>query len=527
MANRAQSFNARALYHLGVPPLETGLDGRGVAIGFVDYGFDILHPCFRDLASGRSRFRYLWDQNTGREFDGDEIDRLITIAEDRQSREPVDKVYDPHANYFGRAGVGQGAHGTFIASAAAGSAIAGFRGVAPAAELIAVQVGLLDHHWKEEDERGTPTWISWRPEAEPTWSGWRNYDEAEQISSALEYIYDRARRIRARGLVINLSIGAYAGAHDGKSPVEQKISQVLARARFDRFPCAVVISAGNAGLEEGHFSGVVEPGQPLSFAWRMFRTDLTQNKLEIWYRAKAPILIGLELHGTPLSQTISPGQTHSIKLGDVRIGIADHVPNARDPLSRARILLHPPFFPKSAWPNDSDEVVFTVRCAATETSGVAVLHAWLERDDGPGNRSTLYPSHPTSTLSCLSGAPGAIVVGAYDHLRKEAVAPFPFASLGPLPWSNFRAPLVTAPGHRIWGARSKSSGFAESSGTSVAAALTSGLVALQMQQIPAEQPYDQEHWAQCLCPPDRRTMWDPRFGYGPITLRHSMEKVAA
>ena len=77
MANRAQSFNARALYHLGVPPLETGLDGRGVAIGFVDYGFDILHPCFRDLASGRSRFRYLWDQNSGREFDGDEIGEVL------------------------------------------------------------------------------------------------------------------------------------------------------------------------------------------------------------------------------------------------------------------------------------------------------------------------------------------------------------------------------------------------------------------------------------------------------------------
>ncbi len=51
MANRAQPFNARALQQMGVPPLDSGLDGRGIAIGFVDYGFDILHPCLRQRAA--------------------------------------------------------------------------------------------------------------------------------------------------------------------------------------------------------------------------------------------------------------------------------------------------------------------------------------------------------------------------------------------------------------------------------------------------------------------------------------------
>ena len=527
MANRAQAFNARALHHLGVPPLQSGLNGHGIAIGFVDYGFDVLHPCFRDPITGRSRFRYLWDQNTGREIDGREIDRLIETAEESRSREAVDGVYDPHANYFGRSGVASAAHGTLLASAAAGSAVAGFRGVAPAAELIAVQLGLLDHHWKEEDERGAPSWVSWRPEAEPIWSGWRSYDEAEQIISALDHLYDRARRIRARGLVINLSIGAFAGAHDGRSSVERKISEILARARMDHFPCAVVISAGNAGLEEGHFSGVVEPGRTLSFTWRMNRDDLTQNKLEIWYRADAPIEISIGLDGTPLSLSISPGPTHGIELDDVRIGIADHVPHARKPLSRARILLHPPFFPKSVWPPDSEELAFIIRCGAEGSCGPVAIHAWIERDDGLANRSTLYPSHPTSTLSCLSAAPGAIVVSAYNHLQKDIPSQFPFSSLGPPPWSNAAAPTVSAPGTRIRGARSKSPGFAETSGTSVAAALTSGVVALLMQQHSANAPYDPQYWIGLICPPGEKPVWDPRFGYGPVSLRHQMQEVAA
>src|SRR5690606_3528963 len=129
---------------------------------------------------------------------------------------------------------------------------------------------LPDHAWKEEDECGLPTWRTWRPEAEPVWHGWRSYDEARQIADALEQAYEIACRNGARALVINLSIGAYGGGHDGRSTVERQIAEISERgAGADNMPCAVVVSAGNAGTEEGHFGGRIEPGRPLSFAWRM------------------------------------------------------------------------------------------------------------------------------------------------------------------------------------------------------------------------------------------------------------------
>jgi len=534
MANRAQPFNALALQHLGVPPLESGIDGRGVVLGFIDYGFDILHPCLRKPTSGSTRFQYIWDQNTGKKFDAGAIDRLIAEAERTGSRQSADSAYDPHTNYFGQQGVQAGAHGTVISSVAAGSPVAGFRGVAPAAELIGVQLGLLDHHWKEEDADGVPTWTSWQPDVQPVWNDWRSYDDATQIVSALDYICDRTTRLRARALVINLSIGAYAGAHDGRSEVERKITEIVDRGRRGHGPpCAVVVSAGNAGVEEGHFSGEAGPTRPLTFAWRMTRGDLTQNKLEIWYRSAAPLKISSShpaQGGNEAALTISPGRTHTIEAGGVRIGIGDHVHLARAPLSRVRILLHPPYVPEHFWPTDSDELSFELRCAVTSRERIPV-HAWIERDDGLANRSTVYPSHPAATLSSIAAAEGAIIVAGHDHhTGGDAAAVFPPSSLGPAPWSPAQAahaPLVSAPAHRIWGARSNSSGFVETSGTSAAAALTSGVVALLMQRTSGSRSFDPRRWAELLVAPDRQQSWSPRFGRGAVNVAHILGEVTA
>lgn len=526
MSSRAQYFNARTLQEIGVPPLESGLDGRGVTIGFIDYGFDILHPCFR-TETGRTRFTCILDQNTGCELDGRAIDQLIKECERTGSRFEADAQYDPHANYFGRFGIQAGAHGTSIASIAAGSPVAGFRGVAPAADLIGIQLALPDHHWKEEDEFGRPTWRFWQPESEPVWRGWRSYDEASSIIDALDRIYEIACRHRAKALVINLSIGAYAGAHDGRSTVERKMAELAHRSAEDSgLPCAVVVSAGNAGIEEGHFGGHAEPGRSLSFAWRMSRGDKTQNKLEIWYRADAPLEITVAISGSDQEFRITPGPTHSLVWCGTRVGIADHVPDVRPPLSRARLLLHPPYLPDHLWEKETGELALNVRCSVAGNDA-ALVHAWVERDDGLANRSTLYPSDPACSLSCLATAARAIVVGACTS-DGSAIHPFPPSSLGPHPWTGTRtAPLLCAPGHRIWGARSKSLGFSEISGTSAATALISGVIALLFQRLKGNGAPPALSLSELLIADRPQDRWSPRFGFGGVDIRHILGGVAA
>lgn len=520
--------NGGAFEALGLTGPLAGLDGHGVAIGFLDFGYDVFHPAMRDEA-GRTRFHCIWDQNTGRLHSRDAIDGWIGGA----TREEADEAYDPHAAYYTRNGqVVGGAHGTLMASIAGGSSVRGFTGAAPAATLIGVQLALRDHHWKEQDAAGVPTWTIWDPAREPLWGGWRSYDASPQIVSGLDLLYRAACQAKVGALVVNLSIGASAGAHDGCSAVEQAIDDLARRGDAGRGPSVTVVAAaGNAGADDGHFATHLAPGQRASFSWRMDAADPTQNKLEIWYDGGAPLSVTLS-HPEWGSLARPMGDiTDQIVVAGRRIGIADHVRHASGQLSRVRLLLHPPYFPP-AHSNPADEYRLDVLLEAASRTNV---HAWVERDDGLCERSSLHPAYPLSTLTPLACARQVIAVAGYDQSTGEPGL-FARSSLGPKPWytrsGDTQAPLVAAPAVGIWGARSKSRDYARTTGTSAATALVSGLIA-RIQQRAAEA-------GRRLAHPDlvdatvgimsrgraRSLDWSPRFGWTPpfkLQPAHRME----
>ena len=528
-ATTAPPSNAAALAALGLDAASGSAGNARVAIGFVDYGFDLLHPCLKDAHGTRSRFRYLWDQNrtprvdvtanldlaTLEDWDGALLDDEVAAATLSGSRRALDLLYDPHANCCGRRGTVGGAHGTLMASMAAGTPFAGFRGAAPSAELIGVQLALPDHDWKEVDERGQPRWLDWTPARAPSWNGWRAYDAAPQILSAIHYVYDRACRLGVDALVINLSIGAWAGAHDGASPVERGIATLVHRANraasAGRGPRTIVVAgAGNAGTDDGHWMGDVTRAAPQSFDWIMQRRDPTQNKLEIWYEGAAtPLDITLQIPGRG-ALGLAPGRTHELVAAGTRIGVADHECAVRGGLSCVRILLHPPLFPAGLFDGAADTCGFTLGLSNNRQE-VVRLHAWVERDDGVVERSWLTPAHAQSSLCCLATAPGVITVAGFDHQAGGAVPGImPASSLGPAPWATgaaARLPHFAAPAHGIWGACSKSRGFCQTTGTSAAVALTSGAIAAYLAAAGAAAPL-----------PTAGGPWSPRFGHGPFRI---------
>jgi hypothetical protein len=453
---------------------------------------------------------------------------MVARARREKSRAAADATYDPHANYFTRRGAGDGAHGTMMASIAAGTPFGGFRGAAPGADLIGVQLALPEHHWKEVDAAGIPTWTGWDPAAQPVWDGWQSYDESIEIIAALDYIYAKAVALDAPAVVVNLSIGAWAGAHDGCSAVDRKIAELAARGEAGDGPaCAVVVVAGNAGADDGHFAADVSRAAPAEFLWRMNADDPTQNKLEVWYEAEIPLRITLALgeHDRSLASfQLIPGPTHAITLGGRLVGIADHVPCVRKPLSRARILLHPPYFPPWLRAASGGETAWTLRIE-TDADARVPLHAWLERDDGIVERSTLAPSHPSSTLASFACAEGAIAVAGCDHRAPESGGVFAASSLGPRPWQpsgHDVSPVVAAPGHRIWGAKSKTEGFALTSGTSASCAFVSGAIALLMQEVLREGRRPTREALIASLSGNSGTVsrsWSPRLGYGLARIR--------
>ena len=131
----------------------------------------------------------------------------------------------------------------------------------------------------------------------PHWDGWRSYDESRQIVNAVRYIYDRGCRLGVDAIVINLSIGAWAGRHDGRSRVERGIGEMLADAEASQ--AAVVARARSSSpapampeSTRGIGTAGVDAARPATFDWIMQRRDPTQNKLEIWYEAGADGDIG-------------------------------------------------------------------------------------------------------------------------------------------------------------------------------------------------------------------------------------------
>jgi hypothetical protein len=533
------AFNESLLRQIGLSECDGRIVGRGIAIGFADWGFDLAHPCLMDASGRHSRFLSVWDQNRGDGSDlrRKEIDVRLAVAAVAQSRDGIDAALDPHANYCWPQIPEEGAHGTLMASIAAGTPYAGFRGVAIGAELIGVQLAMQDSHWKEVDASGQPTWRDWCPTSQTNWDGWRSYDEQPQLVAALDYLYARAKASGVGGLVINLSLGASAGAHDGASPVEQRITDLVAQGTVrGELPTVVVVAAGNAGVDEGHFSAEVLPGRMAELIWRMCIADPTPNKLEIWYRGKGALRVELLLGGahclsSALAQfAIAPGPTVPLIIGGRLAGIGDHKLGVRNGLSCVRVILHPPYFP-DAMPRDAfGDVSFRLQFTAPSDEAEAVhVNAWLERDDGLKERSSLSPCHPMGTLGSIALAKGAIAVAGFDHRESSTgSALFALSALGPAPWPHLagqRNPHIAAPGLGIWGAKSKTRGFARTSGTSPAAAIASGAVALMMQHMtmssrPIRAHDIRERLAEFARPlePKCGEAWSARYGWGAINV---------
>src|SRR5207247_1720535 len=106
-----------------LPGQPAGVDGRGVIVGVVDYGFDFVHPAFRN-ADGTTRLLSLWDQKaTGSEPPaGYSYGRELTAAD-------INIAFGQQDPYSAvRYWPDPGSHGTHVSSIAAGS---GGNGAAP------------------------------------------------------------------------------------------------------------------------------------------------------------------------------------------------------------------------------------------------------------------------------------------------------------------------------------------------------------------------------------------------------------
>jgi subtilisin family serine protease len=448
--------------------------GDRALIAIIDNGIDVLHRAFLD-ADGNSRIVGIWDQTAsgGKSPPGFSYGTFHDAADIAGYLKAGAVPANLGRNEWG--------HGTHVASIAGGRASGNFAGgVAPDAKLLIVVSG---------------------------GSGPIGYSQSH--IEALTFIDAFATQIKLP-VVVNLSQGMNAGAHDGKSSLEVAFDAFLESGR--KQGRVVVKSAGNERAKAGHAQVPMMRSSREQLTWKRHDGADPTERIELWwssgdeikFRLRDPSLNWSSWVGTsaPQCEGTFPNS------GPFRLVFTKrHIDNGD---SLLLIMLG-----NLAEPAAVGEWLLEMESADLSDGEV---HCWIERSQGEPS-SFLKHVDEDMTLSIPGTASSVIAVGAVDASTPIQVADF--SSYGPTR-DRQRKPLLCAPGVNV---RAAKGGTADDvfpdSGTSMAAPHVTGAIALLLSReeksgnIPSS---NQIASALRQKTQNYNGRWDPGQGYGVIDV---------
>ncbi|HET7864417.1 MAG TPA: S8 family serine peptidase [Burkholderiaceae bacterium] len=440
------------------------LAGGRVVIGIVDDGCAFAHEQFR-RAGGETRVRWLWCQDGTPDADG----HLWTAPGgfDYGAEAPGERLMGPNdgpgrtdeAEIYRRAGMaglalGLPPHGTRVMDLAAGR-------VDPLLRQVGEQAA-----GQHADPASVPPDVAGQADLVFVQMPRRAMQDASgawltvHVLDAVRYIL--ARSDPAAAVVVNISLGAFAGPHDGSSLLEAALDELIAQ-HAPRLQ--VVVAAGNSFQMAVHAGLELPPGASRQLRWHVPVDDPTENFVEVWAAAAAtpaspPGHLALQALLTP------PGAAHPSPVVEVGHSVAwsGAGPAGAAPARPACVLnqsaVGTPGSPArlvlvAMAPGQSG---FWTLSLTNAGSAPLVIHAYIERDDSlPGGRprQALFvsdtedqaaPVSPRCTLSSLATGRQTFVVGAHQW-RDGALASFSASGPSRDTSAGGRAgPDLTAPG---------------------------------------------------------------------------------
>jgi minor extracellular serine protease Vpr len=228
------------LVHEGTD-LPQAFTGKDVVVGILDVGFDYTHPTFYDVDGNDYRIKRIWEQKStgtppsGYSYGHEIVDAMDMIAEQTDNPEQ--------------------SHGSHVAGIAAGSGFGGdgdeYKGVAYESDLVLVGIT-------------------------PAQDQWHNTGMTD-IVDGLNYIFDYADS-QGKPAVANLSWGCSIGPHDGSSLFSQAVNNLTGAGKI------FTVSGGNNGGQNLHLNKVFSNTDSLLQSFVSFNTNLADKKtwIDIW-----------------------------------------------------------------------------------------------------------------------------------------------------------------------------------------------------------------------------------------------------
>ncbi|MDF2610444.1 MAG: hypothetical protein K0R92_1918 [Lachnospiraceae bacterium] len=416
------------------------LRGQGVFVAVIDTGIDYTNPIFR-RTDGTSKIVALWDQTIssddqypegtffGTEYNNEQINQALS------NQNPLEVV--PSTDNIG--------HGTMLAGIAAGNEVPEneFSGVAPDSDLIIVKL--------KQAKTALREFLQIPLDA--------NCYQENDILWALDYVLKVARKFR-RPVAICIGLGTSQGSLDGKGPLNNMLSF------FGDYPgVAITVPAGNEGNKRGHFFGAIPKTARISTVELNIGENESGFTMELWGTSPNTYSIDiLSPTGEYIPQIVESLYTHRkirFLFEDTTIFVDYEIVGTHrgEQLILIRFIAPSP----GIW-----KINVYSRGGFTGT-----FHIWLPISGFISDTTFFIRSDPTTTITSPADASSPIAVTAYNP---ESEVLFLEASKG-FTSNNVIKPELAAPGVDVI-VPTLEQGFTTASGTSIAAAHTTGISAM-------------------------------------------------
>ena len=418
------------------------LTGQDIILGFIDTGIDYTHPAFR-RSDGSSRIYGLWDQTvqTGTPPYDLEYGSVYTRQEINQAL----ALEDPYSLVPSQDQIG---HGTALAGIASGTALPenDFAGAAPQAMIAVVKLKPAKEYLKS---------FFYVTGDAPAY-------QMTDIMAGIRYLIRLSEEL-LKPLVICLGLGTSQGAHSGDSPLDSMLSVT------NQFRGIIGVSAaGNEAGRAHHYYGTALNSTEYNAVEILVKEGTRGFCAELWGQPPEVYAVGFESPLGEVVQKIPPRLSYSENISfileNTKIFVSSEIIQT---VSGSQLI-----FIRFTDPTPGS---WKIR-VYTGNYNSGSYHIWLPITGFSNPDVTFLEPNPDTTITSPGTSLSVITTAAYNAYNNSL---YLNSSRGYTRTGQIK-PDIAAPGVNVF-APAPRQRYTTITGTSAAAAITAGAIALVME----------------------------------------------